>query len=208
MKITVRKCPWTQKLFECDQKYMVHLRELRTLLSFRRDIQRAINQSDQIFEWAAQNVRTTEEFEKWFKDNWDVFALRNHAIYNRRWNPNRKLKKTVLPTLISVSCRQTTPDWEEPRNSHSCPRNGVKNWERKSDLPTTYPGWGFRLDFSYKGSFSGFVTEMFDGTIVNCDRGGGGGPQSYSTGITLWADDWPAMRDFKEKQKMWRVLST
>jgi len=106
MKITARKCPWTQKLFDNDQKYSVHLINLRKEQRDRRDINHSIAVVDRLIDWAANNVRTTTEFEDWFRTNWDQFVLRAHAVYRQRWGSayvNRKFPKIRPVKLISVS---------------------------------------------------------------------------------------------------------
>ena len=211
MRISARKCPWTQKLFDNDQKYTVHLTNLRKEQRAKRDIKHSIAAVDRLIDWAANNVRTTTEFEDWFRTNWDQFVLRAHAVYRQRWGStylNRKSPKTIQPIkLISVSMKQLTGDIAFPSNSHDCPKNGVRNWHRDPTLPLSYPGWRFRLSFSYEGNFPSFVSDMFEDTIVNFGSGGGG-PKDYGSEVTLWADDWPAMREFKEKQIVWTELNS
>jgi hypothetical protein len=201
MKITVRKCPWTKKLFESDKKYATHLVSLREEHRVNREFTQVLNEHEQIFQWAAHNVRDVDDFEKWMQLNWPHLVMRSWAIDFKKW---KKLlpKKVLIGELSNVSMVQISRDDEQPSNSHSCPCGGVTNFCRDPNLPRSYPGWRFRLSFAFVGTkLPSFVSDIFRDTIVKTGNGGGS-DQSYTTEITLWADDWPAMRDVKEKKLM------
>lgn len=103
-------------------------------------------------------------------------------------------------------------------NTHSCPLNGVRNWNNSPDKPIRYPGWTGRVWIRYADG-TGRGSEHFNGTLTYPGTGGFGGydgdweqvykaymkvhryrrgkpevypePQIYSWDYRFYDSDWP-----------------
>lgn len=100
-------------------------------------------------------------------------------------------------------------------NTHSCPLNGVLNWNVEPDKPTGYKGWSGRLWLRLLEDYDGFGSELFNGTLVHTGTGGGGTyggpwhalgnaifdngdktikkPVCYGWDCRIYLDDWPEL---------------
>ena len=97
------------------------------------------------------------------------------------------------------------------RNSHSCPDGGVQNFTGSADKATAYPAIRGRLEilFDYRVGSYGVPTKESSPDIprLNGYFGSGNGVWStgmlnygYSSYVTFWLQDFPAM--FKEYEKI------
>lgn len=59
-------------------------------------------------------------------------------------------------------------------NSHDCPIDGVTNWGRKANKPTSYPGWNGRVWIRYSKPIKSFGSEPFRNTLTYTGTGGWG----------------------------------
>lgn len=194
MKVMARKCPVTGKLFDNETGYRKHLIKIRNNRQLNRYFSQGIRQGDAALEWAAQKVTSADQFETWFRENWQNLALR--CIGRYRWSHKsfRSISQIVIPELKSVDLDvRFVP---QASNSHSCPQGGVTNWLREDHKPRGYPAWVGRLiwicdapELRNRGVY--LDSDMFRDTIVNIGSGGGDHiKHEYS--VTLWADDWLA----------------
>lgn len=89
---------------------------------------------------------------------------------------------------------------DQVSNTHSCPRNGVTNWNKHSHKPTGYPGFSGRVWARYAHKVSGFGSDVFSGTDCHTGTGGCGGYEGPWE--TLISQYWKARRALpKSKQK-------
>jgi len=82
-------------------------------------------------------------------------------------------------------------------NYHSAPRGLDTNWGNyRSDVPHTYPGISCNIHFSgeVKGTspFGCRATDFLK-AIGICTGTGGGGPEGYRYGCTIWAQHFPKL---------------
>jgi hypothetical protein len=124
----------------------------------------------------------------------------------------------------------------EVSNTHDCPIKGKTNWGRRDkDAPTSYPGWRGRVWIRYGDEHrNGFGSDPFGITLTYPGTGGWGSysgpfqkiskarfaryghrhnpedypePQIYSWDYRFYEDDWPAVKDWVEKQKVVAALT-
>lgn len=193
MKVIARKCQWTGRLFDDNEKYLKHLSKMRALNAQNRAIRNANEQLQEICNWAMLNVRTAQDLEYWIRENW--ITLNWNGIVRSRFASDKN-KICHIPKLlkITVSLRPLS----QVRNSHSYPINGVQNFEGLSHLPNRYPAWEGEAKWEMSSRCECFPSYIFKGTPVRTTSGGGGvhkdtGVHTYDSGIVLWYDDWTAM---------------
>lgn len=199
------------KLFLIKTDYTKHLRKLAdTRREVKRIEQHKLNRESFIDKMG--QVGSFTELEQFIKDNWVFFRLNG-----QEHNFGRKFKKGD-DELINLSVK-IDGYRKECSNSHSAPRKGVTNFDRRSehnkDKPTSYPGWRGRITYSVTHSTS-FGSNYFERTPI-CTGGGGGGDGSLSYDLTLWASDFPViwerhcrdtwlMKQNQDRMFAWRAL--
>lgn len=203
MKVIARKCPVTGKLFDNETGYRKHLTKIRNTQQLNRYLSHGVQQGNAAFEWAAQNVSSSAQFEEWFRENWKSLALRCVGRYRWSYKSFRNISQIVIPELKTVDL--DVKFVQEASNSHSCPRGGVTNWSREAHKPKGYPAWVGRLSWicdaqvlNNRGVY--LDCDMFRDTIVNIGSGGGDHiKHEYS--VTLWAEDWPTLTTWAHLSK-------
>ena len=212
-RVLVWKCDQDGKLFEDKTKYRNHLRKLARERAHQKKLEEAeVNRAEFIQKMCS--VRSFEELEQFIKDHWSWF------YYNGATHEAWKVKKTSTVHEY-VSVKFSNIRWSNRvSNSHSCPKNGVTNWgNRNPDAPTGYPGWMCTVQIRVKTSTvktrgktyyeSGFGCSYFKGTPIYTGTGGGGekeGITSYTYACEIWAGDFWAMAEEREKDLMWQIL--
>lgn len=187
------ECPWTKKLYLTKKSYLLHLK------SIREEHIRRINRSKRI-NAAIADLNSQPNFEsiiKWIETNGWFFlanAKQNYSLGDRWPEPEDfwiKIRYLKVNQYDSVS------------NSHSCPRDGIRNWGRDSDLPSGYPGWSGVIDFEISESLPAFGSDLFKHTGIHLGTGGGRGKRAYSYEVRFYDSDW---REF-DKQRVLAILS-
>lgn len=206
MKVIARKCPVTGRLFDDKQKYSKHLIKIRNNRQLNRYLSQGVQQGDAAFEWAAQNVSSSAQFEEWFRENWKSLALRGVGRYRWSYKSFRSISQIVIPELKSVKLEVKFD--LQANNSHSCPQGGVTNWTREAHKPKGYPAWVGRLiwicdapELTNRGVY--LDSDVFRDTIVNIGSGGGNHIR-HEYSVTLWAGDWPAW----DRKRTWDILAS
>jgi hypothetical protein len=212
-QVLVWKSDADGKLFEDKDKYVKHLRKLaygrRQLKSL--ELHR-INR--ELFLDRMGQVASFGELQQFIIDNWEFF--RTNAIEQNAWTKRRYSKKDDQLISLELSGLHFV---QELSNSHSCPRKGVTNFDRRSECnkgkPTSYPGWRGRITYGVTKSIS-FGSDYFRGTPI-CTGSGGGGDTHLSYDLSLWAADFPVMwaeqakvnwveEENRNRQTAWRTL--
>jgi len=208
------------KIFEDKKKYQSHLRKLASARLAEKKVEQMEAEREQFLIKMGQ-VGSIAELNQFIKDNWKWFWA-NGAKHNfYKWSRNKGVAADFHEYHDVVVIESY---WKEDlSNSHSSPRNGVQNFDPRSDYnkgkPTSYPGWGARINIKVKPPMSthkknpymhdGWGSDYFDHTIINTGSGGGGGTYdkdgakyvSYSYDCKLWAADFPAMYEAKRKDE-------
>ena len=201
------------KLFEDKAKYIKHLKKLARLRITDKKILKVENSWND-FNTQMGQVANITELEKFISDNWDQFFI--NGFKDNRWRADNAPSKHEL---VRIEFWNTV--WNEhTSNSHKCPRNGVRNFMREHDKPTSYPGWECRIQFEIKTEEytyrkkqyrrQGYGSDYFANSIVCLGGGGGGssnGTQKYQYDCVLWAEDFPVMYENHLKSKTWNYVS-
>lgn len=207
----VWKSDTDSRLFEDKGKYVAHLRKLAANRLFKRKLAKADAEREVFFKRMGNEVKSFAELEQFICDNWDQF------FYNAvRQDPFSKRKPKTKHKLVGVTI---VGNWSEKiRNSHNCPRNGVTNWSRsdaKPGTPESYPGWTGNISFTVDAGhtdntpprpINGYGGDYFRYSTIHTGSGGGGSNR-WSYGVELFADDFPAMREARDRAITWNKLS-
>ena len=212
-RVLVWKSDADGKLFEDKSKYQKHLRKLAARRAAERKIAAYETDLELFFDSMGQ-VASFDELQQFIKDNWARFRTNCHK--NGSWRKRSFAKND--DQLISLELTGFFFK-QDLSNSHSCPRDGVQNFDRRSEhnkgKPTGYPGWSGRISYSVTNS-TGFGSDYFSNTPI-CTGSGGGGDQRLSYELKLWAADFPVMwekhcrdewvmRENQERQLVWRSV--
>ena len=212
-RVLVWKSDADGKLFEDKSKYQKHLRKLAARRAAERKIAAYETDLELFFNTMGQ-VASFDELQQFIKDNWARFRTNSHK--NGSWR-KRSFSKND-DQLISLELTGFFFK-QDLSNSHTSPRGGVQNFDRRSEhnkgKPTGYPGWSGRISYSVTNS-TGFGSDYFSNTPI-CTGSGGGGDQRLSYELKLWAADFPVMwekhcrdewvmRENQERQLVWRSV--
>lgn len=200
MRVQVRKCPFTGKIFEEKdiKKYVTHLQKLRESMQSQRRYQRL---RDTFSTWLVEEKKKVTHVDMicpWFLENQRVIMESTNAIcfggQNKYSIRGRFVKEDRFAKLEFESIRYNPFS----SNSHVCPDNGVTNWTGKEPgRPVGYVGWTGYLKGSLvrpdKNNYSYPYSEALN--LVGIKTGSGGGSnQSFGYGFTVFLDDWPGLQ--------------
>ena len=212
-QILVWKSDADGKLFEDKTKYQLHLRKLAAVRNSERKAAKAAADFDAFLTKMGNTVTSIVELEKFITENFNQFFYNGmkHAL----WKCDRK--PTIAHKMAKI---KIDVQWNDHvSNSHSCPRNGVQNFDTRAEYnkgkPTGYPGWKGRIEFVVEAGMSNhkknpykldsYGGDYFKDTGINTGTGGGNG-QSYGYDVKLFAADFPAMTLAHEKAITWNIL--
>jgi hypothetical protein len=212
-QILVWKSDQDGKLFEDKNKYTSHLRGLARQRNQARKIAQMEAEREAFIKRMGATVTSIKELEEFIAENWDWFFA--NGMKHSLWHFDKKPKNKH--TLVSV--RFENMRWSDSvSNTHSCPRDGVQNWNQSrpenAHLPKGYPGWQGHIYFTVNAGFTdhkvprecdGYGSDYFKDTGINTGSGSGGSKCQYD--MKLYAADFPAMADMRSKMKMWAVLN-
>lgn len=172
------------------------------------------NNKDIDKKWFSENfwnkVRSIDQLKAAIIHHGNIFADNGKKNY---FTSRKKLKPTPpirIKTLTLSFCNAS--------NTHYCPHNGITNWDRNKDLPTSYLGWVGRFGYfvqSYKDQTYYYPggSDLWNNTRINTGTGGGGGSylnyeQYFEYDVILFADDWPLLKLEYEKAITLTYLKT
>ena len=235
-KIMVWKCDTTGKLFEDQKKYQAHLRQLATERRIRRKLQIQKEEADAWWAQAYETEMSVNDWAQFVIDNQNRFWAEAARFGSYNWTHvgkkiSRRKDAIAMPVPHLLEFTEFQLHWQNSvSNSHCCPHNGVTCWSReeaKDGRPMGYPGWTGRVGWivawpeSYDGYYLG--SDLFRGAgrigRVRAHTGTGGGGsmyydekyrchvQRYAYDFRLFAADWPGLTRYREKRKMWQILS-
>lgn len=231
--VTCFKSDVDGKLFEDKKKYQLHLRKLASARLAEKKVAQMEAERELFLDKMGQ-VKSVDELNQFIKDNWRWFWANGAQDDFYKWSSN---KGKAAPFHEYYDIEVGGLYWKEDlSNSHSSPRKGVQNFDRRADYnkgkPTGYPGWGGRITIKVKPPMSkhkkdpymhdGFGSSYFRRTSINTGSGGGGGNNknqyvSYSYDVKLFAADFPVMyeahrrdqwvmHENQERMHIWRSL--
>lgn len=201
MRVTVRKCPFTGRLFEerDRQEYIFHLNNLREEMRQNREQRRtkaawkewltnekdSIIDPDMIVPWFLKNQRT----------------IMDYINSSDNYHCSEKFYKADVFEHITVSWKYSA----RVSNTHCCPEGGVENFQGDPSKPRSYPGW--------QGYMQGCLirarahrSEYPYGAALNAvgirTGSGGGGNDSWGYDVKIFQADWPGL----ERSLLFNIL--
>lgn len=200
MRIQVRKCPFTGKIFEEKDigKYLWHLKVLRDQQKEERLHQRLRDEFKGWLQAERAKVQYVADIIPWFIANQrQLMDAANAISLNSRYD--KKYARCFMPEDRFANLKFENVRYDPLiSNSHECPDNGVLNWNEK-DLtkPTSYPGWrGYirgslirnpKHDYSYPYGDALKIAGIKTGS-------GGGGNKGWGYDFRIFLDDWPGLQ--------------
>jgi hypothetical protein len=196
-QVLVWKSDADGKLFEDKAKYTTHLRKLGAARAQVRRLEKRAADREVFLDTMGQ-VASFDELQQFIIDHWSFF--RDNMIQRNSWRKRSNFPKKDDQLIgLKLSGLHFV---NELSNSHSCPRGGVTNFDRRSEhnkgKPTGYAGWRGRITYSVTSS-TGFGSDYFEDSPI-CTGSGGGGGKSLSYDLSLWAADFPVMWEEQSKQ--------
>ena len=191
-KVTAFACPHTGKLFALkdENKYKAHLNKLSKNRRTERKIKKERAEFDEWLDAAKARLRTPDEIVQWAAEN-----IRRLDSRHGLW----------MDTKISKDFKLTSIGIENPRfnasasNTHCAPKGMKTNWHRKVELPNGYPAITGRIFWTWEGRGCE-VSRVISAIGINTGSGGGGGTYRYE--VTMFLDDWPALKENVEAQQI------
>lgn len=195
-KITVRKCPKTQKLFETDQAYRKHILALRLQTNETRFAQRNRKILTDRIRAEVAVLRNIPEIQAYVSENFGDIMVAHHGSSDLE--VQAILRETRLEDFkLNVSYR------ERCSNTHRCPRDGVTNWSCEDDKPNGYAGWHGSITFNIVNdpdenkhkklrSLWLRVTDALAFVGIHTGSGGGGSTSRYD--VTIFVRDFEALK--------------
>lgn len=192
-KVTVRRCPFTRKVFFGDDEYKEHLFALRQTMKENRHARELKNAVLGRLRNAREKIATIDGIRRFVHENATDIVLASTLCKAGHRQAAEEVKIETFNMTVSYS--------ERCSNSHRCPHNGVKNFSRTDDKPLGYPG--FRGEISWTGTTLpaerretfGMISFADALTMFGLQTGSGGG--GFETGryqVTLFLDDFPALK--------------
>lgn len=192
MKIEAWKCQSSGKLFEVEAEYISHKRKLARAKTEQLKKLRKAQELNQV--WVDLQH---EEF--------DINQLAGKLVEGQEiyW-PNSSA------TLINL---QLDLKYDElVSNTHSCPKTGVQNWHCNNDKPRGYPGWAGQISWEVTTKDVSDSNRFRNNSYIHTGSGSGGsnpgGIKTYRYEVKIFADDWPGLALYREKQLMWSILES
>lgn len=192
------RCPWTHKLFTVRQRYIDHLARYR---------ENQIHEKIRIANWA----QTRDQFNampdfysvvKWIENN-SIWFLSNGI---RHYTCSTTVDIDI-PSDFKIKVTNFSLEYSDKvSNSHSCPRDGVSNWNgNMPGVPNHYPGWYGRIYYLTSHDINGIGSDLFKGTGINTGSGGGSkNRRGYD--VKLFASDWPVINSILSSDRCESLL--
>lgn len=198
-KIQVWQCEHDGQLFKEKVDYINHLRTIARARLDRKNFKRDTNARIAAFVEMRKTCRSAAQIRKFIGDHWLAFCINgNHLPSSPKIHPELNYFRFVKF------------EWsDQVSNSHSCPHNGVMNWGRDPNKPTSYEGWVARIEYQPNRSPDGtydYGVNIWAGTGIHTHGGGFAGNQYYYD-IRLFADDWPAMAETVNTAKIYMEIT-
>lgn len=198
MRIVVRKCPYTGKLFEDDRKYAQHLSNIRARQRADRKDARVRAEYSSWLRKEKQNIHYVNQIIPWFlKNQRQIMDAANALLLTSP--SDRKYRKcfTADDVFENMSFEHISYK-DNVSNTHRCPDGGVTNFTSKEPgKPTGYPGWkGYikgTLKRNPKDEYAYPYGEALN--VVGLKTGsGGGGNKSWGYDVSIFLSDWPGLQ--------------
>lgn len=206
MKIQVRKCPFTGKIFEEKdlRKYVLHLMNLRERKQKERLYQRLRAEFKDWLKEERSQIKYTQDIIPWFlKNQRKIMDATNAIVLSSEYD--KKYGKQFNSRDRFDDLRFDRIRYEEfLSNDRVCPENGVLNWNNDPTKPTSYVGWKGYISGSLirdpKHEYSYPYSEALN--IVGIHTGtGGGGNKNWGYDCSIFLEDWTGLQHEIDEMK-------
>lgn len=195
MRIQVRKCPFTGKIFEEKDlaKYKKHLRDLRKEMSAKRELVRLRANFD---EWLAEEklkITHPDQIGPWILENQQRLMDASNAGCGRQTYGYRGdvFKPGDKFTKLSLNFHDFSPT---VGNTHHAPRGKITNFTQVPEKPRSYPGWTGRVDGVLEREKKNMGSYPYSNILNMLDvltGSGGGGNEHWGYDVRIFLEDWP-----------------
>lgn len=210
MRVQVRKCRFTGKIFEEKdlKKYAAHLKKLRVELAEARKIERTKKTFKAWLTKEKKKIKHPDEIPAWFlKNQRTIMDGANAGFGDRPFKSDKFFSTDEFTKFVFTGIRYN----KNASNSHVHPDNGVGNWCGKdSGKPTGYKGWEGHADGTLKRNknHSGSYPYSAGLNAVGIKTGsGGGGNENWGYGITIFLDDWPGLKAAVDEMEQQEIIN-
>ena len=205
-KITVRKCPITKKVFFGDDEYATHIINLRQRMNLERIHMRSRKEAQSlVWHYIDKEISTINELQEFVQKHLhDIFI----AFNGGRPEVDEAVRKSSLP-MFRLDLKYD----EYVGNMFECPRDGVKNYGKGSGKPQHYPGFKGKVTYQLENNPDS-DDAMYNDKLRTCmgltdalgyigiHTGSGGGSNTHVYEVTMFQDDFPAIRRSIFKAKL------
>jgi hypothetical protein len=210
MKVQVRKCRFTGKIFEEKdlKKYAIHLKKLRVELAEKRRVERTKKTFKAWLNKEKKNIHRPDDIPAWFlKNQKTIMDGANAGFGNSPFDSDKFFSSDEFTKFVFTSIRYN----KNASNSHVHPDNGVGNWYGKDpSKPSGYKGWTGHVEGTLKRSKANSSSYPYGAALnaVGIKTGsGGGGNENWGYGITLFLDDWPGLKAAVDEMEKDEIVS-
>lgn len=196
MRVQVRKCRYTGKIFEEKdlKKYAIHLRNLRAERAEKRKLDKVRATFTAWLNREKKKILHPEDIPAWFlKNQRKIMDAVNAGFGDRAFSSDGFFNTDEFTKFSFESVRYS----KTVSNTHVCPKGGVLNWSREDDKPKGYPGWNTHVNGTLKRNKNHMGSYPSSGALnaVGLRSGsGGGGNESWGYGISIFLEDWPGLK--------------
>lgn len=192
MRVQVRKCPFTGKIFEEKDivQYVLHLLNVRAEHQKIRKEKRVRDTWESWLRESKKSITHVDEIAPWFLENQATIMAAVSAFNTGRpseaFDSSDKFLGLQLKLKWNDSCS----------NSHVAPEGKPTNWDGREGTVKGYPGFIGTLNGQLsRGNFDSKYPYGDAYRLVGLKTGsGGGGNKNHGFGVTVFLDDWPGLQ--------------
>jgi len=206
MRVQVRKCRFTGKIFEEKdlKKYATHLKKLRAELTEKRRLNIVRETFKSWLRKEKKKILHPDDIPEWFLKNQRMIM---DAVNAGMGDRNEKFYASDEFTKFEFDTVRYSP---LVSNTHSCPDNGKTNWHCDNSLPKGYPGWTCNVKGKLKRHSSHMGSYPYGAAlnIVGLKTGtGGGGNERWGYGVSIFLADWPGLQDTVDNMERDQIVA-
>jgi len=199
---TAYRCPWTGSVMGDKRSYIAYLKKLRKTRMHRQIMEKRL-------QGLSESLWSQPDFDKVIKwiDYHPEFMY--EMIRRNNWNNDDEPYKPMPKGFIFKITYLNLWYVDLASNSHSAPRGGVQNFDRRAhpDRPTGYPGMVGNICFSVTNKVDLFGSQAMKKLSICIGTGGGAGfdkdMDHYHYDVKFFLSDWPEIaKDIGEARTM------
>lgn len=206
VRIQVRKCRFTGKLFEEKdlKKYAIHLRKLRAEMSEARHLARVRTTFKAWLKTEKESIHHPNEIPEWFLKNQRTIMDAVNAGFGGARDMFYKTDKFTKFSFEPMRYNKGVS------NTHVAPAGGATNWSCDSSLPRGYPGWTTQATGTLnrnKNHMGSYPYSAALNAVGIRTMSGGGGNENWGYGISIFLSDWPGLQATVDAMEQEEIIS-